>query len=383
MKQHTKLTRATILALTLICLSNRTIFSSQAMSIQASSSCVLGTSSALVTTSEVETKKRAAAKHLVVFGLTEILLEHSVSKITWQLGGWLIATLWDPKLPTRMRAKRAEVLDAVSTEKAPFEAAGDDQGHKMSRIMFEQQAGTKSVDATMKEIHNTIETLGSEGFFSSNSEKTLVTNLINAVDNSKVYITCMSPSTEGLKLAELCSQNPDNELMILSNFGVGMLKQLQTLYPEVFKYFAENIIIAGDISEADRKQYFSTPLHVIKPGGTKGEVFRYVEARTGYTAGQITLIDHTAIDVETAQNVCGWQALQVKDGDFRSVKQALIKSGVISLGDKATRAHTANITASTSVLAINTARTAISSSNMSTAQIQEVPKVKVLAVQAS
>lgn len=393
MKQYTKLTRATTLALTLICLSPQTILSSQAVSvnIQASSSCVLGTSSALVTTSETETKKRAAAKHLVVFGLTEILLGHSRWKIGWKLFGWnlnILATI-SSEFQDQMRAKRIEVLNAVSTkEKVPFKAAGDDQGRPMGRIIFEQQAGTKTVEEAMKEINDTIERLAAQkDFFSSGAEKDLVTKLINTVDNPKVYINCMSPIDEGIELMELCSKNPDNELMILSNFGGGLREQLIELYPQVFKYFKkkpENILIAGDISKADRDQYFpKKPLYVIKPGGPEGKIFKYVEALTGYTAGQITFIDHTAIDVETAKNVCGWQALRVEKGDFGPVKQALIEAGIILSSNTTTKANTAPTAASTSAVAVNIARTMVSASNMSTAQIQEVPKVKVLAVQAS
>lgn len=326
MKQQKKLINSVITILIYI------FFSTQAAHGSQVSSSSLTTSNAQSTASS-ETKKRAAAKNLVIFGLLEVLLEHSVWEVSKRLG-WLTTAryvLQDPNLPNKMRIKRTKVLTAVSTEKPPFPAAGDDQGNLMSRIVFEQQAGIKKSEAAVKEINSTITRLAQDGFFCSVGEETLVTNLINTVDNPEVYIQCMKPVQSAIALIELCLKNQNNELMILSNFGVGMLGQLQKTYPEVFKYFeAKNIIIAGDISEADRKEYFSSPLHVIKPGGPKGEIFRYIEARTGYRGEQITFIDNPKIDVEAAKQICGWQSLQVTDGDFAPIQQALISSGIIS-----------------------------------------------------
>lgn len=332
MIQANNVTRTVISAFLWLCLTTQAsgsqVATSSTSSLNSSSSLCTSTSGTQTTNSS-ETQKRAAAKNLVVFGLTEVLLGHSVWEITKKLGWRIVSTLWDPQLPDRMRKKRADVLNAVSKEKSPFLAGGDDQGNPMSRIMFEQQAGVKTPQATMQEINDTITKLASQAFFSSDREKTLVTNLINTVDNPDVYIHCMEPLKGGLELVELCSQNPANELMILSNFGGGMLEQLQKLYPDMFKHFkAKNIVLAGDISEADRKQYFSSPLHVIKPGGPDGEIFRYVEIRTGYQGPTITFIGDQEIDAETSKKR-GWQSLQVKGGDFASIKKALLKLGII------------------------------------------------------
>ena len=209
-----------------------------------------------------------------------------------------------------------QVLQHVPTSIPTFDVAGDEAGSCMSGIMCEQQAGIKTSQEALDEIAATINHLDHENFFSSACERTLIERITKTVFDPVIFSQVMFPIKQGVELVKLLAAEKDadgtprHELMILSNFSDEAFQLLYKKYPEIFKYFKpENIFISS------RFKCFAG----LKPSPL---LYQHVMAKTGATAHEIVFLDDQDRNCKGAQ-ACGWTAIQVKNGNFKAVKQEL------------------------------------------------------------
>lgn len=261
----------------------------------------------------------------IVFDLGYVLFAPSKFAISRQLGWGSCARyfLRERHKFEDLRKVFFQVLNSVPTSIPPFDVAGDEKGSAMSGIMCEQQAGIKTCQQVLDEIFATINQLDQQQFFTSACEKTLIERLTKSVFDPQLHAQIMLPIKQGVELVKLLAAekdvdgNPRHELMILSNFSDEAFELLYKKYPEIFKYFKpENIFISG------RFKCFAG----LKPSPL---LFQHVMAKAQCPASDIVFLDDQPINCQGAE-FCGWTSIQVKNGDFKPVKQALKARGLIT-----------------------------------------------------
>ena len=218
----------------------------------------------------------------------------------------------------------SQVLEAVPASHPPFLVAGDEKGTPMSGIMCEQQAGIKNSHQVFEEIYATIGNLDQEHFFSSPCERDLVERLTESVFDPIIFSRVMQPIKQGVELVKLLAAekdengNPRHELCILSNFSDEAFQLLYEKYPEIFKHFKpENIFISASF------KCFAG----LKPCPV---LYHHVTAKLQCSSTDIVFLDDQKMNCVGAKVACDWTTIQVKNENFKEIKQELKARGLLS-----------------------------------------------------
>lgn len=262
--------------------------------------------------------------------------------IIWDLGGTLLKTdkfgmashiglsdfIWYPlldgKYPQSIQEKVFDVLDGLVTFGKTITSLGANSpdGKILPAVMCDWLAGKEKGDSISKRARAHIAHLEKKNqfYFSSNREKRLVENTIDAMFDPKVLAKNTKIIKPAVRLLENCYRQTDlygnrlHKMLVLSNWDSISFDNLyhSDQGNKIFKFFKpEDIIISGDIQ-------------LIKPDLA---LFHHMIKQHKLNPQDCIFIDDQAENCEAAKKV-GMDAILLVDGDYGKLKRQLNILGV-------------------------------------------------------
>lgn len=262
--------------------------------------------------------------------------------IIWDLGGTLFKTdkmgiashiglsdficypLFDGKSPQSIQDKVFDVLEGLQTNQQHAKSLGANSpdGRVLPAVMCDWLAGKEKGESISKRAQEYINCLEAQNkfYFSSNREKRLVQNTIDAMFDPTVLAKNTKIIKPGLRLLENCyrqkdaSGRPLHRMLVLSNWDSISFDNLYNSHQgeKVFKYFNErDIIISGDIK-------------LIKPDNA---LFNYMIRTYKLNPKDCIFIDDQ-IENCNAAKMAGMDVLLLENSNYGKLKRQLEDRGV-------------------------------------------------------
>lgn len=265
---------------------------------------------------------------IIVWDLGFVLFEPSKAQIARHIGLWdlFCYKFAEKKNPYNLRATLFGILDNARAGEPRKITIPDDEGKPLNNIMCDYQAGVKTSEQLLEEIHATIEQLDTQGYFSSKRERKIMEKMMQTIFDPLAFARFNHPISKGVQILKQCATkkdangNPCHEMMVLSNWDAESYAILKDLKQgqAVFKYFKpENIRISGTFGGYEH----------LKP---HPNAFQKIIAEKKVDPSEIIFIDDQIVNIQAAQ-ACGITAIHLpKDkNSYKDLKKQLKELDVL------------------------------------------------------
>lgn len=264
-------------------------------------------------------KQLRSTPNTVIFDLNGVVID------TWRLGMAnevsifkCIGYLFTFKNPGNIKKITFDFLDKLSGKQ---EVPDDEEpvkadGLNMPKLMMDWKTGKITGKEVIAKANEALDSHKYDNDFSNWLEKDLVRNIINSVFNPEILAKYAYPIPAGVEILKECKKNKNLKLMVLSNYGTDPLKALmekKELKEQIFDNFEpENILISGELG-------------YMKPSKA---IFRLLKDKHGLIPENCVLIDDQKGNVDAAKKA-GYHAILVENGNFKKVREELVKLGIL------------------------------------------------------
>lgn len=271
-------------------------------------------------------KKQRSNTHIkqIYWDLNGVVFGTSRSGMAKEIGIWTCAKYMITHFKSVGHIKQLmfKVLDATETDFAIPTEAGEPpvtEGLPMPKLMQAWMLGMPGSEI-IRLTHSAINAGNFNYLFSSSRERRLVKKLIRTMFNPEILARNTYVLEEGLKLLEVCYQQPDITNWVLSNRAREVIEALQATDAgkRVFKCFDKGKIL------------LSSDLKRMKPYNYEN-IKKMLEDEIGaenLDTQEYLFVDDDKKNVEAARKA-GFQAILVENGDFAAVRRQLVELKVI------------------------------------------------------